>query len=592
MNSTPAAARQFQPWRMAALICGLVLVCYWPAMHGGLVWDDIAHVPRPEMRSWDGLRRIWFDVHSTQQYYPILFSAFWFEHRLWGDTTFYYHLVNSLEHAASCCLFAFILRRLWDSALPGIPGEKRTIPAGTEWLAALIFAVHPVCVESVAWITEQKNTLSLLFYLLAAFVYLDFEAKRGWRSYALAFAFFLLALGSKSMTVTLPAALLVALWWRKGSLVWRRDVVPLLPWFLASVVSGLFTIWVERAVVGAEGKEFHLTAIQGVLLSGRVVWFYLGKLLWPANLMYFYPRWEIPAFEVGWGAWLGGLLAMTFALWFVRRRFRGPLAGWLFFVGSLFPVMGFFNVYFFVFSFVSDHFQYIASLGVIATLSAGISVWLAGAPRWIQNGSLVLGSLIVATFAFMSNRQCRMYTDSETHYRTIIAQNPECWMAHNNLGILLAQSAWEETESIAQFEAALKLKPDYAEAHNNLGIRLARNPGREAEAEAHYRAALRIIPNYTNAQSNLAMLLGRLPGREAEAVARFEWVLGVNPDNFGAHYKMALTLERMPGREAVALAHYDRALQINPDFVPAHEDRARLLAKLGRALTEVPASEK
>lgn len=175
---------------MAALVCGLVLACCWPALHGGLVWDDQAHVTRPDLRSGAGLGRIWLEVGATQQYYPVLHSAFWVEHRLWGDAIFGYHLVNVMLYAASCCLLALVLRRLWNLHPAGAPNADHAMPAEAEWLAALIFAVHPVCVESVDWISEQKNTLSLVFYLLAALVYLDFESRRRLWSYWLALMFF------------------------------------------------------------------------------------------------------------------------------------------------------------------------------------------------------------------------------------------------------------------------------------------------------------------------------------------------------------------------------------------------------------------
>ena len=219
------------------MVFGLVLACYWPALHGGLVWDDEGHVTRPDLRSWAGLGRIWFEVRATQQYYPVLHSAFWIEHRLWGDATLGYHLMNVLLHASSCCLLALVLQRLLD----GQRAQQACAPTGiidgntagrgagmlrppmassyaAAWMAALVFAVHPVCVESVAWISEQKNTLALVFYLLAAWVYLDFDSRRRRRSYGLALLLFLLALGTKSVTATLPAAILVVLWWRNGRL--------------------------------------------------------------------------------------------------------------------------------------------------------------------------------------------------------------------------------------------------------------------------------------------------------------------------------------------------------------------------------------
>src|SRR5664280_510215 len=570
---------RLKSWGMVALVCGLVLACYWPALHGGFVWDDQAHVTRPDLRSWAGLGRIWFEMRATQQYYPVLHSAFWIEHRLWGDATVGYHLMNVMLHAAACCLLAVVLRRLWEPERAASSGTGRAIPAGAEWLAALIFAVHPVCVESVAWISEQKNTLSLVFYLLAALAYLDFDSGRRRGSYVLALAFFLLALGTKTVTATLPAAILVVLWWRNGTLSWRRDVRPLIPWFLMAVVAGLFTAWVERAFVGAEGARFDLSAGQRLLLAGRVIWFYLGKLVWPADLMFIYPRWDVPAAAAGWYGCLGGALAVTAALWLIRRRTRGPLAGWLFFTGSLFPGLGFFNVYPFLFSYVADHFQYLASLGIIVTVAAGVTVVLAGAPSRIRGGGWALCALLVGTLAILANRQSRVYADAVTLYRATLARNPDCWMAHHNLAVILAKSPADEAEAVAHYQEALRLKPDSAGTHYDLANLLATLPGREAEAVAHYEQALRIKPDYVEAHVNLAVEMAKL-GRPSEALAHYEQALQIKPNYAGAHNNLANVLATLPGRGAEAVAHYEQALRINPGFVEVHVNLANVLATL------------
>ena len=345
-----SAATRGSLWWTAGLIAGLTLVSYWPALHGGLVWDDDAHVTKAALRSLSGLGEIWTNLRATQQYYPLLHSAFWVEHRLWGDATLGYHLANVALHATAALLLVLCLRRL------GVPG------AG---LAGLLFAVHPVCVESVAWISEQKNTLSLVFYLLSALAYPRFDRDRGRSAYLLAFVLFVLALLTKTVTATLPAALLVILWWQRGRLSLRRDAAPLAPWFLLAAASGLFTSWVERVVIGAQGAPFDLGPLQRCLLAGRVIWFYLGKLLWPANLMFVYPHWDAAASALGWARCLAAALLLTGALFLLRKRSRGPLAAWLFFTGSLFPALGFFNVYPFLFSYVADHFQYLACLGPI-----------------------------------------------------------------------------------------------------------------------------------------------------------------------------------------------------------------------------------
>jgi tetratricopeptide (TPR) repeat protein len=566
---------------MGALVFGLVLACYWPALPGGLVFDDPDYITRPDLRSWSGLGRIWFDVGATRPYYPVLHSAFWIEHRLWGDATLGYHLINVILHTASCCLFALVLRRLWysDSSASGVAG-------GAEWLAAAIFAAHPICVESVAWISEQKNTLSLLLYLLSALAYLEFDARRGLRAYLLALVLFLLALGAKSVTATLPAALLLILWWKRGQLSWKREVRPLIPWFVIAVAAGLFTVWAERKLIGAQGAAFDLSVGERLLLAGRAIWFYLGKLVWPANLMFVYPRWQVSAAGVGWWAGLGGGLAVTAALWFVRGRWRGALAGWLFFVGSLFPALGVFNVYFFVYSFVADHFQYLASLGVIATVVAGITRLLVRASPPVRTGGWVVGGLLLAGLTLLSNQQSRLYRDSESLYRATLAANPACWMAHNNLAWDLAKSPAGVPEAIVHYEQALRLNPACAEAHDNYANLLATLPGRVPEALVHFEQALHLRPDFVETHVNLANLLVKLPGRMPEALAHYEAALRLAPDFAELHYSLANALARIPGRMPEALSQYEQALRLKPDLAQAHVNLAGELAKLPGRMPE------
>jgi len=270
------SGERIKPWIMAGVVLGILGMIYWPALRGGLVWDDAAHVTSPELRTWAGLGRIWWELGATQQYYPVLHSAFWVEAQVWGETTLGYHLINLILHATACSLLALALQRLWQikPETEKVPGAE--FPAGAAWLAALLFAVHPVCVESVAWISEQKNTLSLVLYLLAGLGYLQFQVSRQPWKYGQATLFFLLALGTKSVTATLPAALLVVLWWRKGKLGWR-EIRPLVPWFFLSLLAGLFTAWVERKLIGAEGAAFDVSVGQRVVLEGKVLCIRTGR---------------------------------------------------------------------------------------------------------------------------------------------------------------------------------------------------------------------------------------------------------------------------------------------------------------------------
>jgi tetratricopeptide (TPR) repeat protein len=557
-------------WWISALTLGLAFACYWPALHGQQVWDDDSHITRPELQSVSGLREIWFNLHATQQYYPLLHSAFWVEHRLWGDATLGYHLTNVLLHATAAVLLVLALRRL------RVPGA---------WLAGLIFTVHPVCVESVAWISEQKNTLSLVLYLLAALAYLRFDGNRGrpraGRAYLLAFLLFTAALMAKTVTATLPAALLVVFWWKRGRLSWRRDTAPLIPWFVLSIASGVFSALVERKIVGAEGAGFDLTLIQRCLLAGRVIWFYLGKLLWPFQLSFIYPRWDVKSAATGWTGYLTAAALATAVLWLLHRRSRGPLAAWLFFVGSLFPALGFFNVFPFIYSYVADHFQYLACIGIITAASAGAALLLDRAIPAVRAAGWGLIAALVATFAILSNAQSRTYADQPTLYKATIERNPDCWMAYNNLGVWY-QRRGNLDEAIAQYSAALRIKKDYAAAHDNLGTVLLKMPGRLDEATAHFQEALRLQPDYAEAHNELGVAWLNTPGRLNDAIAQFQEVVRLSPDFPEGRNNLGDALLRIPDRTNEAIAQFVEALRLRPSYAEAHSNLGTALYAKGR----------
>jgi protein O-mannosyl-transferase len=562
-NSGPAGLRQIA---MGTLLLCVTLAAYLPALQGGILWDDSGHLTRPDLQPIHGLWRIWFDLGSTQQYYPLLYSAFWMEHQLWGDAVLGYHLTNVMLHVTSACLLVIIVRLL---RLPGA------------WLAGFIFALHPVCVEAVAWISEQKSTLSAMFYLASALCYLNFDQSRRRLHYFSALALFILALLSKTVSATLPAALLVVLWWRRGRLDRKRDVIPLLPWLALGAGAGVLTSYVETNFVGAAGPEFALTLAQRCLLAGRVICFYLEKLLWPRNLIFFYPRWTIDP-RVWWQYLfpLGILAFLGLGLWLALRGRRGPLAASLFFAGTLFPALGFFNVYPFLYSYVADHFQYLASLGVIVPAAVGLSVAAARTPAPPDWKAWAAGAVVV-TLALLTWRQSAIYHDARTLYEATLVRNPDCWLAHNNLGTELLNDPGRLNESIDHFEAALRLQPNYPQTYNNLGIALSGIPGRLPEAINDFETAVRIQPDYAQAQNNLGLALARVPGRLPEAIAHFEAALRLKPDYAQAHNNLGSALSQTPGRLNDAISEYQTALRIDPDLVEAHYN-------LANALTRVP----
>ncbi len=579
-----------------ALVLVATLAAYFPSLTGDFLWDDAGHVTNPSLQAWSGLWRIWFEVGVTQQYYPLLHTAFWIEHRIWGDSTLGYHLINLLWHVTSACLLAAFLRRL------AVPGAV---------LAALVFALHPVCVESVAWISEQKNTLSTVFCLAAALAWLRFEDERRPARYVVASLWFLAALLTKTVTATLPAALLVMAWWRRGRLSWRDDVRPLLPWLALGLAAGLGTSWLERTQIGASGDNFALGRVERGLLAGRVVWFYLGKLLWPAGLTFFYPRWTIDATAAWqWFFPAAALLGLAGLVWW-RQRDRAPLAAALLFGGTLFPVLGFVNVYPFVFSYVADHFQYLASLGLIAFAAAAATRGFAllSWPRW--SGTAVAAAVLLI-LGGLTWRQSRMYRDVFTLYETTLARNPLSWVAQLNLGTALDEAGQPEAglphlqrslelkpgfpetlnslgnvlnrlgrsrEALPLLEQAVQIQPRFAGAHNTLGVALMALE-RADEGIAEFRRALAIDPALTIARVNCGWALAN-QGRVPEAVAQFEQARRLRPDLADVEFKWALTFA-MHDRLTEAVPHFERALELQPEDADLRHAFGRALLAVGR----------
>ncbi len=542
-------------------------LAYRPAWNGGFVWDDDGHVTAEGLRGRDGLRRIWLEPGATQQYYPALHTAFWIEFQLFGLSTTGYHLVGITFHATVAFLVATVLRRL-------------TIPGAVA--AAFVFALHPVHVESVAWIAEQKNTLSAVFFLLSALLYLDFDERRTTGRYVSALGMFVLALCSKTVTATLPAVLLVVFWWQRRRLNPRRDVLPLLPFFALSLAAVAMTIWVERTFIGARGSAFELGWIERILLASRAVWFYLSKIVWPSNLSFNYPRWTIDASSPG--AWLYAiaLAALLALLWRWRERMVHALAALLAFCILLSPALGFVAVYPFRYSFVADHFQYLASIPVIALLCA----WATTVVR--RRSASRLGATLPATgvcvlLALLTWMQASQYADAETLYRATLERNPASWLAANNLGMIASRRSAEE--SVPFFERALQHKPDLFEARLNLGFAY-QQIGRLDDAVREYRQAIASHPSSAEAYNNLCSTLQQ-KGDVAGALTACGEALRLAPTYAKAHFNMGLALRRAGDERAIA--HLAEAVRLDPNhgdlrggLAAAYNDRGLQLQRLGR----------
>jgi protein O-mannosyl-transferase len=574
----PSLLPAAHPWLTGALILlAITFLAYIPAILGGFIWDDDAYVQHnAALRSLIGLWNIWAHTSTTPQYYPLVHTTFWIEYHLWGadgGAAVGYKIVNVLLHAISAILLWRLLRFL---QLPGA------------WLAAAIFAIHPVQLESVGWITERKNVLSGVFYLLAFRSYLNAIGEDGeWKmengkdrlapssilhppfsSYFLSLLFFLLALFSKTVTATLPAAILLVLWWKRGRLR-IRDFIPLIPFFVIGIVMGGVTGYLERTQVGAHGPEWSmLTPIDRVLIAGRAIWFYAGKLFLPINLSFIYPRWNIHPHQWWQFVFPLGVIIAVFILWFLRRRIgRGPLTAVLFFIGTLFPALGFANVYPMRYSFVADHFQYLASIGLISLFSAIVAS---------SKLRTAIGTILILTLGSLTFARGFVYHDRETLWRDTLSKNPDSWMAHTNLGHAL-HAKGDDIGAAAQYQIALQDAPEVADTHLNAAISRA-IAGDFDGAIAECRRAIEINPSFVDAYANMAkayLSKGNLP--EAETAARK--AIEIAPNYPLGHYMLARALE-LSGQLSQAAAEYTAALATNPDDADAHFHLANILVQM------------
>lgn len=551
-------------WIFALLLTAAVIAAYQPAWHGGFIWDDDAYVTGNKLLSSpDGLKRIWFSFDSPSQYFPFTYTVLRLEYSLWGLHSTGYHWVNILLHAANALLLWQLLRKL------NVPGA---------WLAAAIWALHPVQVESVAWITELKNVLMCFFFLLALLAWMEFvdgKPERKWFYYTTAVICYALSLFSKTTACTLPAALLLILWLKNRPLDVRRWV-EIGPFVAMGMGMGVLTIWWERFHQGTEGKMFAMGMAERLLLMSRTVWFYAGKLAWPVNLTFSYPHWNISVTDSRAYFWPVLTIGCGLLIYYLRRYAgRSVEVGVLFFVSTLLPVSGAIMLYTFLYSFVADHYQYVANIGLIALAAAGMSMALERKGKILR---LVAGSGLALLLAFLTWRQCGMYGDIDTLWRTTCARNPESWLAHNNLGNSLLQEGKPDA-AIAQYQEVLRLDHKNAEACYNIGSALMQK-GKMDDAIVQYRQTLQLDPNYSDAYINLGNALLQ-EGKAGDAMAQYLAALKIGPNDAKAHYNLGIVLFQQ-GKVDEAIAHFERAVQINPDYSDAQNNLGSALAQEGR----------
>ena len=513
-----------------ALLVLLALLTYVPVVRAGFVWDDsFLIVDNPNMQGLAGLLRTWSEPASLRYpWYPLTYTSFWLEYAWVGTQPLAYHVDNVLLHATN----AVLLFRL--AAALGIPGA---------WLAGAMFAVHPIHVESVAWITERKNVLAGLFVLLSLHGFVRAADLRGaltqsgpsprrWQNRWLfaSLAAFALAMLSKTAVAPLPGALLVLLWLAQGRIS-LRDVARIAPFFAVALALGAIIVSMETNVVG-EGQDFiQLSFLDRALLYPRALWFYAGKHVFPTDLMFFYPRWEVDAHDPA--QWLplvaaAGALAAGVAL--IRRLGRGPLAAILIYGGMLVPASGFFNVLFMFYSFVQNHFVYFASMALVVLLAAAVDRLVdrlpLPAPLSRAHAQLAAAALLLAPLAAVAWSEARTFEDEEVLWRTSVERNPRSWTALTNLGGLLVDKG-DYQGAEGYLRSAIAVNPVDYWAHNNLGIAMLRQGHIEA-AIPNFTAAIDAMPDNPVAWTNLGLALARL-GRGPAAVRAWQRALAIDP---------------------------------------------------------------
>ena len=593
-------------WWWALLLVALPIVAYRPAWHAGFVWDDDRWVTRnPLVSAPDGLYRIWFSTDSPSQYFPLVTTTFRFEHALWGLSASGYHGLNILLHAINALLVWRLLARL------RVPGA---------WFAAAVFALHPVNVESVAWVSELKNVQSLFFSLIALLAWATFVA-RTWRAgfpdpavadsrgevtpihhsvfhsatarsgdpalqlsprapwvwYGLALVAYFAALLSKSTACTLPVALFAVLWLKRDRIGWRR-IAHIVPFVVLGAGMALLTMWWERYHQGTAGKAFAFGPLDRVLIASRAIWFYLGKLLWPVDLSFAYSPWKIdPANPLAYGWVLACALAVG-ALIALRHRFgRSIGVATLFYVGTLAPLLGLVMLWTFQYKFVADHYQYVASIGPIAAIAAGSAIW----PFWAGRAQalrIAAGALVLLTLAGLTWRQCGQYRDLETLWRTTLSRSPDSFLALNNLGEELLRQG-RVAEAMPLLERTLQLKPESAQARCNLGVALLQR-GQVEPALREFTLATQLQPELAEAHKNLSDVF-ILQGRMHDALLAAQRAVALDPNFAEAENDLGNALLN-EGRVDEAIGHLQKALTLQPTFPNALNNMGVALIAKGR----------
>ncbi|MDQ2868418.1 MAG: tetratricopeptide repeat protein [Verrucomicrobiota bacterium] len=541
-------------WRPILAAIGLVaavFAVYYPAWRGGFLWEDLIHAEtNPLLTASDGWRQIWFSFDSPVQYFPLTHSVFRLEKAFWGTSLLAHHLVNIGVHAASALILWRLLRRL-------------AVPAA--WLGAALFALHPVQVESVAQISELKNVLMGLFFFASLFFWVRYcEQKRAlW--WTVSFVCYVLALAAKTNASVLPAALVLILWWRQERVGWRW-MAEIAPFAALSIGAGFVAILWERTSNTTSLYVMKADVIERGLIASRDIFFYLGKLLWPVHLSFNYPAWNISRTHPTDYLWLVALVATAAVIFFAWRRLgRGPEVASSFFVVALLPFLGFVNFYPFRYSYVDDHYQYLASIGPLSLVAAAFS-------RMGRNLRVAAAACVLGLLAFLTWRHAHAYESGAALWEDTIKENPQSYLAENNFGTTLLDEG-DPRAALPHLQRAYQLAPANFESAHNMGVCLM-NLQRLTDALPYLEQAVKIDGRDANARRDLGRALLQL-GRADEAAEDVEQLLALKPGDAKAHTLLA-AIRTQQARPEEAMTHLRTALSLAPDDAEAMTQLANL----------------
>lgn len=591
-NKTVARKNSPADWLPKALLLFFVtLAVYFPAMNAGYIYDDDQLLTQnPAIRrgvgfldseSWKGLASIWWPSNArvSADYFPLTSSTLWLEWRFWGnddpDTPPEHLGIGSLGyHVTNIILHALCALALWRVLL--------MLPMPAAWTAALLWAIHPVGVESVAWIAERKNTLSMLLFLLTMLAWFRYQSTKTSKDYKLTLVWFIAALLAKTAVVMLPFVLLLYVWWLRGTLT-RKDIKESIPFFILSFILGCVTVYFqwERAI----GEEYIPIGGPFARLAGAcfALGFYFYKIFVPFNLSLIYPQWHettpkliqfVP----------GPIFAAFFIMAWKQRATWGrhAILGIGFFVINLAPILGFMKMAYMRLTLVADHFQYTPMVGVIALCTAGAASWIRQEPKFRK---LVMAgtSMVVVCFAVLTWNQAAVYRTKESIWTDTLKKNPNTWQANNHMGALLF-SRGDIDRALYHFQRGVDLKPYNCEVHNNLGLALMKKD-RPDEALEHFKRAVEIKGDEPSIRSNYANALVSTK-RYSEGIEQFRALVKLVPNDPGSHFNFGNALY-LSGNPREAIEAYEKALQLNPGFEPARKN----LEAARKALSGTPAAK-